>query len=445
MRRYHNITNVVRDSLCTGCGTCYSICPCNAIVMKIDDGVFVPEIDKAKCNNCGLCGGVCPGHSVDFDRLNMACFGKYPDSALLGNFLNCYVGHATEEKLRIASSSGGLVTALLIFALEKNLIDGALVTNMRRASPLMPEVILARTREDILSSQGSKYCPVPANIGLQEIMQDDGKYAVVGLPCHIHGIRKAELLSKELRTKIVLRLGIFCSHSVSFSGTEFLLKREGIDAGQVSGLSYRGCGWPGGMTIDLKDEQSKFIPLELYWGNYLGHDFYTPSRCLFCSDAVAEFSDISFGDAWLREYRGDTLGTSVIISRTEAGERLLHMASTEGGIEIHRTNSMQVFTSQRSTLNFKKKNLKARFVVAKLIGKHTPRYNDQNMRRFKPSILAYLLGFIPFLERYIASNRILTPLLRKTPLKIIKLYGCLLSYMRSVEQFLVMRRLRELV
>ena len=41
-------------------------------------------------------------------------------------------------------ASGGLVSSLLIFALEEGLIDGALVTRMREDNPLRPEPFIAR-------------------------------------------------------------------------------------------------------------------------------------------------------------------------------------------------------------------------------------------------------------------------------------------------------------
>jgi len=79
------------------------------------------------------------------------------------------------------------VTALFIFALEKGLIDGALVTGMKKDKPLEPEPFIARTREKIISARGSKYCSVPANIALKEILKakEEERFAVVGLPCHI--------------------------------------------------------------------------------------------------------------------------------------------------------------------------------------------------------------------------------------------------------------------
>lgn len=446
MYRYHNIVNVVRDSLCTSCGICYSICPYHAIVMKRTvDGIFAPEIDNAKCNDCGLCGDVCPGHSVDFDNLNIYCFGKRPDDAMLGNFLSCYIGHATDEKIRMDSSSGGLITVLLVFALENNLIDGAIVVRMQQRAPLMPEVIIARTRTEILSSCGSKYCPVPINIGLREAMRDGGRYAIVGLPCHIHGVRKAEMRDREMRAKIVLRLGIFCSHSVSFSGTEDLLKGEGIDANKVSSLSYRGNGWPGGMTVNLENGHSKFIPLASSWGKYLNRTRYIPDRCFFCPDALAELSDISFGDAWLSEYKSDKLGSSIAISRTELGEKLLYEAANGGSIEVKRATPTQIFDSQRRILHSKKKNLKARFAAAKLLRKRTPHYSYEGMRRFKPSFLVYLLCLVPFFEKRLASSKSLSSLLKRTPSVIIK--GCryLRTYALGVEFSRAVRKLRRLL
>jgi coenzyme F420 hydrogenase subunit beta len=87
--------------------------------------IYIPKLDKEKCTECGLCFEVCPGHSVDFKQLDQESFGKQPEDVLLGNYLNCcYIGHATDYDIRYNGSSGGLVTALLIFALERGLLTG---------------------------------------------------------------------------------------------------------------------------------------------------------------------------------------------------------------------------------------------------------------------------------------------------------------------------------
>ena len=156
---------------------------------------------------------VCPGHEVDFKGLNLEIFGKEPEDILIGNYLNCYVGHATDYDIRYNSASGGLVTALLIFALEEGLIDGALVTRMKKDKPLEPEPFIARTREEIIEARGSKYCPVPANVALREILEanEGERFAVVGLPCHIHGMRRAQRVDARLKERVV-RLS---HHSIS--------------------------------------------------------------------------------------------------------------------------------------------------------------------------------------------------------------------------------------
>lgn len=46
---------------CCGCGGCQSICPREAIVMRLDEmGFLYPELDPEKCICCHLCLAVCP-------------------------------------------------------------------------------------------------------------------------------------------------------------------------------------------------------------------------------------------------------------------------------------------------------------------------------------------------------------------------------------------------
>jgi len=135
------ITYVSSSGLCTGCGTCAGICPHEAIHMYRSnyEGRYLPKIEEQKCTYCGLCVKSCPGYSVDFKKINSKIFGKQPEDQQLGNYLRCYIGHSNDHDIRYNSSSGGIVSQLLIFALEKGIIDGALVARMKKDAPLETE------------------------------------------------------------------------------------------------------------------------------------------------------------------------------------------------------------------------------------------------------------------------------------------------------------------
>ena len=46
---------------CTGCATCFAVCPQHAITMEKDIyGFLYPKIDHNKCIECNLCEKKCP-------------------------------------------------------------------------------------------------------------------------------------------------------------------------------------------------------------------------------------------------------------------------------------------------------------------------------------------------------------------------------------------------
>ncbi len=352
------IESIIKNNICCGCGTCTGICPTDAIEMKINKrGFYVPKINKERCTNCKNCDKVCPqiDKEANFNKLNKFVFGKIPVDNLLGNYINCYVGYSTDEKLRFESSSGGMVTQILISALEEKIIDGALVTRMKKDSPLIAEPFIARTKEEIISAMGSKYCPVPLNAMIKEILysKNSEKFAVVGLPCHITGIKKAEMLIPKLQ-KIVLHFGILCSGTKSFLGTEFILNIKNIKKENVRNIKYRGKGWPGYMQVEyLKRIRYLSLFSPLYYGGTFCR-LFTNNNCRYCNDFTAELSDISFGDAWgIEKY--NTKGTSLLISRSEIGEKLIKKLSFANKIKVE--NIKRHFVMRSQSLIYSKKRL----------------------------------------------------------------------------------------
>lgn len=407
----HMITSIVENGLCTGCGTCISLCPKKAIQIQKNNekGIYEPEINENKCINCELCLKVCPGHEVNFKDLNLEIFGTDAEDILVGNYLNFYTGHSTDYEIRYNSSSGGLVTQLLIFALEEGLIDGALVTRMREDNPLEPEPFIARTKEEIIEASKSKYCPVPVNIALREILElDEGeRVAVVGLPCHIQGIRKAEKVNKKLSKKIVLHLGIFCSINRNFLAQEYLLKKLNINKEDILKFDYRGKGWMGNMTIILKNGDEKSYPYRTYWREILD-SYFIPMRCTLCSDQFCELSDISFGDIWLPEYRSDQIGTSVVISRTEIGNDTLDQMKSANKIDLYEIEREKVVKSQINALKLKKNYSNAHISLRKVLRKKVPNYNQKLL---KPNSNSYLHVILYYPRNYLSSRRYLWVLL----------------------------------
>lgn len=394
------ISKVVDDSLCTGCGTCISICPKNAIKLlkEQNHGIYVPEVEISKCNNCQLCLKTCPAYEFDYNDFNIELYGKRAENIFVGNYNKCYTGYSQEYNVRYNSSSGGVVTEILIFALESKLIEGVLVTRMKKNNPLEPEPFIAKTKEELIEASTSKYCPVPANIVIKEILENNIKCAVVGLPCHINGIRKAEKVNKKLKDLIVLHIGLFCGYGINFSGTEILLKWLNINSEQVHKLSYRGSGWPGAVTINHNNNEMKSITLRSYYGRFFLDYGFAPKSCLLCSDLTCELSDISFGDAWLPEYSNDKIGTSIIIARNENGTKILQNAEFNKIIFLKEVTVEKVIYSQKNPIYLKKKNITARRRI--MINPEL----SMNENLVEAHIVDYIIAYYFLLNQYLSTK-----------------------------------------
>ncbi|UCC32937.1 MAG: Coenzyme F420 hydrogenase/dehydrogenase, beta subunit C-terminal domain, partial [Candidatus Bathyarchaeota archaeon] len=304
----NSIQRVLDKGLCIGCGTCYSACPLDAISL-VKTEIFTPSIETGRCNHCGLCLSSCPGYHVDYAP-QRGRRSKYHD--LLGSYRNVYLGHAEDEHIRFMGSSGGAITALLTYALENGIIDGALVVSM---NGMNPRVVVARSVAELRQAMGAKYLPVPMNTGLQKILHTDGRFAVAGLPCHLLGLNRIMSIHPALAKKIVLRLGLFCGRGFDYHFVHYFLKKCGISPRSVQELRFRGNGWPGKVyvkhTLGSENRELHLDYSEL--GGFSGGYLFMPKRCLFCPDHTAELADISSGDAWLPEIkRKDSQGTSLI-------------------------------------------------------------------------------------------------------------------------------------
>ncbi len=419
-----NISKITDLGLCTGCGTCSGVCPVEAIEMHNNSEMFLPTLAKDKCTGCAICVKSCPAYSTNTDALALKIFGKQHFDEFLGNFLNCYVGHSNENQIRFDSASGGTVTGLLVYALEKGLIDGVLCTRMRKDKPLEPEPFIARTREEIISASKSKYCPVPLNSALRKIMRvERGNFAVVGLPCHIYGIRKAEAIFKNLDSRISLHVGLLCTHTVNFMGTNLLLKKFRIRNDDVISIDYRGRGWPGCMHLRLKNGRPLDVRYNKGWNAYWNvftSFFFAPLCCFFCGDQFNELSDVSVGDAWLPSLSHHSQGESLIVARTAQGRDLLEAVAADGRLCLTPIPSSMARESQAFGLNFKKQNLGARLSLFRLLGAY--RVGKKRFEKKNSSFVALLGAFLAYSSYRLSNRRHSRVLLSYVPLPIFRLY-----------------------
>jgi coenzyme F420 hydrogenase subunit beta len=80
-----NILPVVKNGLCTGCGTCVSMCPHDAIRIEKNakKGVYVPIINNDMCKNCGVCLQVCPKYCENHEQFWQVNFKENPEDIIV--------------------------------------------------------------------------------------------------------------------------------------------------------------------------------------------------------------------------------------------------------------------------------------------------------------------------------------------------------------------------
>ena len=338
--------------LCTSCGTCISACPVDALVWRDDESI---SFDRATCVDCGICYAVCPPESpLETKMLDPVETGRgVMQDDLIGPYRSLSQAHATDPVIRAAGSAGGVVTALLLSALEQGLIDGALVVENDASDPTRPRLTVARTPEAICAAAQSKYCLVPVNALLDRIPEGTDRLGIVALPCQAHGFQLARTLNLDLARRTTLVIGIFCGFNVKYEGTAYLLRKLGIRSEEVATLEHRGGAWPGGFRVVTHDGREGFIAKHQY--TYV-HLMYAPEGCWYCPDLAAEFADVSVGDYWV----GDARGCSMVIGRTVAGQSLLDAATARGDVSIQAIFYKDVLASHRHLLNYKKLGVQVR-------------------------------------------------------------------------------------
>ncbi len=401
-RRKEHVGRVEAAGLCTQCGTCAGICPAHAVRMRWElcHGWRV-HVDDRACTDCGACLAACPGERFDFTP--HATWRKRnagaPAPDFLGPWRGMWFGWATDPDVRHGGASGGVATAILQAALTDGLpgpqgervrVDAATCCRVDPDNPLAVRPVVVETPAEAAACRGSKYNTVAMNEALAHVRESPGGYVLVGLPCHIHGLRLAQERSAKLRERVVLALGIFCGWSATPRATEIIARRAGVEPADLATVSYRGPGWPGEMRLVLRDGRELRRPYPDYADDLVYA--YTPPRCRLCPDALAECADISVGDAWLDRFEKDPSfaeGVSDIIARTPAGRRFVDELAAEGRLTLLPAAPDEMTASQAEAERIKRGVFRGRRRLRRLAGRPVPDYPGLHV---EPSFADTLAG-----------------------------------------------------
>lgn len=262
-------------------------------------------------------------------------------------------------------------------------MHGLLHIAARPDAPYLNHTVLSTTREQLLAATGSRYAPASPCDGLQRVEDAPAPCVFIGKPCDVAATSKARALRPALDEKLGLTIAIFCAGTPSTRGTFEMFKRMGIDdPTTITSVRYRGNGWPGMASITCRtsdgDEVSRELTYQQSWGEVLQK--HRQWRCYVCADHTGEFADISVGDPWYRTIPPHEPGRSLIVVRTERGQRILQAALAAGFLTAERVDARMLPASQPNLLNTRSA-LWGRLFVLRLMGAAAPRFERMPLFR----------------------------------------------------------------
>ena len=344
MSFYRLYGDVISKNLCTDCGACMLVCPKQVITLEESELSFEPAL-TGKClgEKCNMCIEICPGAYVPRTDIERKILGRTRKNDGLektqGVMQKVCIAQWKGMRVLQTAGSGGVVTGLLVYALEKGLIDGAVLAGPREGKPWLSQARLATTPQEVIKMAGSRYDSFPQLIGLAAALDKNLKQvAIVGLPCHIQALRKMELGGRKYQKwtkRVKYRLGLWCIGNFSRNGIEAMIQnRLGVPLNEVSEVQYRARPFPGQFTVTTKTGK---IESKEWVSRHLLHRLassYMLESCLECTDAQCDFADISFGDPWGHPIDQEALrtgiGFSTALVRTGKGRELIDRARTDG-------------------------------------------------------------------------------------------------------------------
>jgi len=321
---------VVTSGLCTGCAACVVACPYDVLGYDALNGRYRPyhvddEGGPEDCTHgqrgCTLCTRACPRFRAWEPEVDTFLFGRArSENEISGIARETLLTRTTDAELAAPGQDGGLVSALLVWALEHDIADAALVSYLEgNGSSWRAVPGVARTREDVIRSAGSRYTYSANPLAYSEaIDQGADRIALVGMSCQASAppVMAARKAGKVAR-RFVLSIGLLCSKTFDDSIFEELLQaRYDISREDIVKMNIKGA-----LLVWTRDGERHVIPLKEAHA-------WTREGCKLCPDFAAEHADISAGGI------GADDNWTLTIVRTERGADLVRQMHDAGAIEV---------------------------------------------------------------------------------------------------------------
>jgi len=265
-----------------------------------------------------------------------------------GECIEAWIGKSNFPELYVNSQSGGIVSTLLHNALDSGIIDGAITTVMEEGNPPRVLPIIVKNYNDIKKSQKSKYLPVPILSALKKSLNKNDKIALVGLPCHLHGIENIFAFFPHFKKKVKYKIGLICDRTMTTAAMSYLLNLVNLKYAKSTIIHFRDkkvSGYPGDVNIIDRTTGNNIVLSENIRKNI--KDYFTPVRCRLCFDKMNVFADIVIGDPHGIDNADRLNGESIIIVRTESGLQLFHLAIEKKAIIARNINYEDILIGQK--------------------------------------------------------------------------------------------------
>lgn len=331
------VEKVINQGICVGCGACVGLCP---YFQYFDGKVVMTD----QCNaDTWRCLQLCP--KADYEETSPELERTNAGQGEIGPHQDVIMARARDKGIREKAQYGGVVSSLLIYFLEKGYIKSAVLTDS--GNRLSPAGILAMNRSDVLKCAGSRYSASGGLSALNKaIKAGEDRLCMVGLPCQMEALARMRLMKpdgEEMDSRIVLKIGLFCTWAVDYRGLEAFLKTKDME-GAVKKFDIPPP--PAEIFQVMTEKGQKNFPL-----SDIRH--LIQKGCTLCQDMTAEMADISVGTV-----EGNNEWNTVVI-RTDRGAELFNAAVKEGWLETNNLPVENLDHLKEASLNKRERGKKA--------------------------------------------------------------------------------------